>query len=104
MPASDSWPSEPLQPLIPQSPWPISLTSNPVRPSLRYFMHFLASSEFRTLLPEARLPDGAGIGQHVSEARLVRAGVISQALRWHARHFPVACASGFFEISVRFGI
>src|SRR5580704_8093811 len=34
----DSVSSEPLQPLIPHNPWAMSLTSKPVRPSLRYFM------------------------------------------------------------------
>src|SRR5581483_11107708 len=36
--ASDSSSSEPLQPLIPHNPWAISLISNPVRPSVRYFI------------------------------------------------------------------
>src|SRR4029077_16890003 len=36
--SKDSRSSEPLHPLMPQRPWAISLTSNPVRPSLRYFI------------------------------------------------------------------
>src|SRR5215471_20801208 len=47
--ASDSRSSEPVHPLMPQRPSPISLTSKFVFPSLRYFM--IASSELLLVAP-----------------------------------------------------
>src|ERR1700732_4254084 len=39
--SSDCWSPEPVQPLIPHKPEAMSLTSKPVRPSLRYFMRLV---------------------------------------------------------------
>src|SRR5579863_875079 len=60
MDARDSRSSEPVQPLIPQSPSPISLTSKFVRPSLRYLM--IASS-----MKGAEIRKPVRTEQHISD-------------------------------------
>ena len=74
--ARDSLSSDPLHPLMPQSPWAMSLTSNPVRPSLRYFI--MASFE-KVLVNRLRLCE---LRQHISKPRRLALGRVLTFRFW----------------------